>query len=83
MDKPTVLDVLPSLRVYLQRPENGAGGPLHIVVEDGNYHDDHLWHCLRRAEELGDEDGVWLAKMMLRMSKTQRKKLCFKAHYEK
>ncbi len=81
--RPTVPDVLPSLLMYLRRPENSVGGPLHIVTDDGNYKDDHIWHCYNEARKQGDEDGVWLAAQMLKMSLTQRKKLCTRARYEK
>ncbi|MGK3981344.1 hypothetical protein WMF38_57635 [Sorangium sp. So ce118] len=73
--KPTVPDVLPLVRAYYAKPGNGAGGSLHVVLDDGNVDDDSLRLCEERAEERGDRDGAALAKALLRMSKTQRLKL--------
>lgn len=73
--KPTVPDVAPLVRAYYALPLNGAGGSLHIVLDDGNVSDGDVEFCVARAEERGDEDGAALARVLLRMSKTQRRKL--------
>ena len=36
MNKPTILEVMPLVKAYYEKPENGAGGNLHIVLDDGN-----------------------------------------------
>lgn len=74
-DKPTVPDVLPLVRAYYAKPGNEAGGSLHIVLDDGNVDDDCVEFCEKYATENGDEDGVALARILRRMSKTQRNKL--------
>lgn len=74
-NKPTLDKVLPLVREYYARPGNGAGGSLHIVLDDGNISDDHVRFCIKWAEERGDTSGVELGNLILRMSKTQRKKL--------
>lgn len=73
--KPTVPEVLPLVRAYYAKPGNGAGGALHVVLDDYNVGDDNVQFCLDDARALGDDDGVALAKVLLRMSKTQRLKL--------
>ena len=73
--KPTVPEVLPLVRAYYAKPGNNVGGSLHIVLEDGNVGDSHVEHCREWAEERDDVDGVALAKLLLRMSRTQRRKL--------
>ena len=75
MTKPTIPEVLPLVRAYYALPGNGAGGSLHIVLDDQNVDDADVQFCLDHARERGDEPGVTLATLLLAMSKTQRKKL--------
>ena len=75
MSKPTVPEVLPLVRSYYAKPGNEAGGSLHIVLDDGNVDDDSVAFCLQRANEKHDEDGIKLAELLSKMSKTQRRKL--------
>jgi len=79
--KPTVPEVLPMVRQYYAQG-HGAGGCLHIVLDDGNVRDDDVRWCLIDPRELSgpfigevDRDAAWLAHVLLRMSRTQRAKL--------
>ena len=74
-DKPTVLEILPVVRAYYAKPNNGVGGSLHIVLEDGNIETSHIEFCMEYARENNDPDGVVLAKLLMKMSRTQRRKL--------
>ncbi len=74
-DKPTVPEVLPIARAYYAKPGNGAGGSLHIVLDDYNVDDDSVSFCMDHAADKGDDDGVALAGLLLRMSRTQRLKI--------
>lgn len=71
--KPIIPDVLPLVRAY--RANNAAGGSLHIVLEDGNVDDGSVLFCESLAQQNGDADGARVAALLLRMSKTQRRKL--------
>lgn len=73
--KPTVPEVLAKVREYEALPGNGAGGNLHIVIDDGNIRDSDVMFCREAAEDDGDTAGVELAKLLLKMSKTQRRKI--------
>lgn len=73
--KPTLPDVIPLVRAYYAKPGNSAGGSLHIVLDDGNVSDAHIRFCMDEAQKNGDEDGVILARLLLSLSKTQRRKL--------
>ena len=73
--KPTVPEVLPLVNKYYAKPGNGAGGCLHLVLDDGNIETSHVQVCLNYARENGDTDGVALAELLLQMSYTQRNKL--------
>lgn len=73
--KPTVPEVLPLVRAYYAKPNNGAGGSLHLVLDDGNTEDSSVAFCLKYAEDAGDMDGVALAAVLMQMSRTQRQKL--------
>lgn len=82
MSKPTIPEVMPIVRAYLAKPENGVGGNLHIVLDDGNVHDDHVKFCIDQSIERGDKDGEYLGRILLSMSFTQRTKI-YKNIYNK
>lgn len=56
-------------------PGNGAGGMLHVVLDDHNVEDHFVERSVEAAELAGDADAAALARVLLRMSKTQRLKL--------
>ena len=70
--KPAVPAVLPIVNAYMAKPGNGVGGSLHIVLCDGNTDGHSVEFCQQWAAEQGDEDGEALARVLLRMSRTQR-----------
>jgi hypothetical protein len=73
--KPTIPEVLPMVRAYYAKEGNGNGGSLHIVLGDGNTQNSHVAFCLEQAEANEDEEGASLARLLLQMSRTQRRKL--------
>lgn len=73
--RPTVPAVLPRVRAYRDQPGNSVGGRLHLVLDGGNTRDSHVQYCLEHAKAIGDTEGAALARILLRMSKTQRGKL--------
>jgi hypothetical protein len=73
--KPTVLEVLPLVRAYYEKSDNIVGGNLHLILDDANVEDQHVLFCLGIANERNDDDGVRIAELLLRMSKTQRYKI--------
>ena len=74
--KLSVPDVLLLVREYYSKPGNGAGGSLHIALDEGNVKDGHINSCIEYALERGDAEGAVLGEILLDMSKTQRMKLC-------
>src|SRR6185369_16413008 len=72
-DKPTVPEVLPLVQSIYSRHSGGCC--LHIVTDDGNVEDDHVAFCLKYAKEQGHPDCVTAAELLLRMTKTQRRKI--------
>lgn len=73
--KPTCPEVAPMVRAYYGKPGNEAGGALHVVLDDCNVDDASVAFCVNEAIEQGDADGEALARKLLAMSKTQRRKL--------
>jgi hypothetical protein len=71
-NRPTVNELLPLVNLYYALPGNGSGGSLHIVLEDHNVEDHSVRHCLAWAQERGDVVGEALARLLLRMTRTQR-----------
>lgn len=70
--KPTKPDVKPLVDAFYQLAGNGAGGSLHIVLDDGNVGDSSVEFCVEYARQAEDRVGEHLAMVLLRMSKTQR-----------
>ncbi len=60
---------------YRDTEGNGVGGSLHIVLDDGNTEDNHVKWCIEYAKDRADAAGVELGETLLRMSRTQRRKL--------
>lgn len=59
--KPMLCDLIAYYRDDLG---HSAGGSLHIVLDDGNLEDGHIWHCQQFAKEEGDSFGYFLATLM-------------------
>jgi hypothetical protein len=78
--RPTVPEVVALARAYWAKPGNGAGGALHIFLEDGNVDDASVRFCIEYARQRRDEDGVVLAEKLLAMSRTQRKRVNAQAY---
>lgn len=73
--KPSLPTVCERFTAYYQRPGNGGWGSLHIILADGNVSDAHVEFCISHAAENGDTEGEALARVLLTMSRTQRRKL--------
>lgn len=71
----TVPKLIEECKKYYQLPNNRVGGSLHIVLDDGNIEDSHIEYCIGYAKENGDDEGVLLGQILLKATKTQRKKL--------
>jgi hypothetical protein len=71
--KPTIPEVRDRFVAYHKK--HLAWGALHIVLDDGNVENKHVRFCIQSAESEGDTEGLELARILLRMSKTQRLKL--------
>lgn len=78
-DKPTVPEVLPLVHKLFER---GVGCCLHIVLDEGNVEDSHVEFCNQTAIASGHEQCIFIAGLLKKMSRTQRRKLAACA-YEK
>lgn len=77
MTKPTVPEVLPEAREFMRRTVSGCC--LHVLLDDGNVADHFARSCLESARERGHTECEALAEKLVRMSATQRKKICRRA----
>lgn len=59
---------------YKAREGNYCGGSLHIVTDDGNFGDRSVQFCEEYALEHGDYTGARLARLILLMTMTQRRR---------
>ena len=71
--KPLVPEVAPFVRALYGRCSVGCC--LHVVLDDGNLEDDFVRSAVEWAIERGHADCEHLARLMLQMSRTQRRKL--------
>lgn len=68
--KPTIPEVLDRFAAYHREHPCWSGG-LHVVLDEGNVSDSSVRHAVERTEGEAHD----LAKLLLRMSRTQRLKL--------
>jgi Zn-finger protein len=73
-------DVLWDCWEYYNIHQHGAGGWLHIVLDDGNCRNGDVESCLESAIIHHDPACEALARRLLTMSQTQREELC--KHYD-
>lgn len=74
-NKPTLGDLALIQRFAAYYRNHRAWGSLHVVLDDGNVHTDHVTFCREVARDTGDLEGETLAELLLLMSRTQRLKL--------
>ena len=55
-------------------------GNYHLFF-NGNYGNDHIQFCIDQCIERSDSEGAEIGKVLLGMSKTQRKKLTYSGGY--
>jgi hypothetical protein len=88
-DGPSVEDAAEILRRYYRLPRRSNGGAVHIILEDGNVQQSHADWCVENAPKWaaefgGDEllaEDLRVARMLARMSRTQRVKLSHMSFY--
>jgi hypothetical protein len=54
---------------------NCTGGNLHIVTDDFNVETHHVEWCRDQARQKGDQDGVFLAELLLQFTEAEREKI--------
>ena len=79
--KPTVPELAKAAAAYYAMPDNGAGGSLHVVLDDQNIDTYFVERGIEWAKERGDNEGILLGKMLLNASKTQRSKLVYNCYF--
>lgn len=70
--KPTLPEVRPLIEAYYELPGNGAGGELHIVLDDSNYERGHIRWCIEGATKV---ETRWLGHVLLMLSNSQRRRM--------
>jgi len=85
-ERPNVSEIVPLANSYHLFPGCGAGGSLHIVIDDPNFEDESIQYCIECARNPGfwvcrdhydghDEAGELLGRLLLLMSITQRRQV--------
>lgn len=78
--KPTVREVLPYVQALYAREGGGAGCCLHILLDDGNVDQSSADFCYGVAVGREHQDCEDLARLIRRMSATQRHRLYMSPH---
>lgn len=65
-------EILEKVKAYYALPENGVGGNLHIVLDDGNIEVRNIEFCKELCIKERDKEGLELCDILLSASKTQR-----------
>lgn len=73
--KPTLTEVRPLIEAFYKLDGNGAGGSLHIVLDDHNVQLPHIKWCEQQAEAKGDTTAMWLARVLSMLSASQRRRM--------
>jgi hypothetical protein len=60
---------------------NAAGGSLHVVTDDGNYADHQVQSCEESASRRGDYTAARIARLILLLSITQRRRWAHPSWY--
>lgn len=71
-EKPTLPQLTPLVRGIYQRHTGGCC--LHILIDDGNIENAHAQFCLDEARRQEHADCTAAAELLLKMTKTQRRK---------
>lgn len=63
------------IRQYYELPGNGAGGSLHVVLDDGNIDSQSIQYCRAIAADRGDWRALIIADLLLARSQRGRAKV--------
>lgn len=72
--RPNEIELL--VEEFYALPGNGAGGLLHIVLDDGNTEQIHVEFCRQEARKAGDEPAYWMAQVLLALTDEERRRVC-------
>jgi 2-hydroxy-3-keto-5-methylthiopentenyl-1-phosphate phosphatase len=70
--KPLIKDLI---EFYYQDLGNCTGGAFHIVLDDGNVEDRHVWFCQEEAEKRNDTFGIFLGQVLRTLTEKEREEL--------
>lgn len=63
------------IKKYYSREGNGAGGNLHIILDDGNMEDDWINYCKQECIKKKDKDGVIICNKLLKLSYKEKQEI--------
>jgi hypothetical protein len=71
--RPTIPEVRTIVKFWYERPRNGAGGELHVILDDNNREHGFLIDGANRLD--ASEDARLICQVLLRMTPSQRRRL--------
>lgn len=58
-------DIRDMVKAFYEKPDNAAGGVLHITTDDYNIEDHHIEFCLHEAHIANDKDAIDICHALL------------------
>lgn len=74
--KVSAIDAMLLVNAYTSKPENNVGGNLYMVLSNLNISNEPVEFCKNQALKNNDTGGVKVADALLKLTKTQREKMC-------
>jgi hypothetical protein len=71
--KPTLPEVRPIIDAWYARPENGAGGELHVILDDNNMERGFLIGTI--ADDHHTDEAKWICNVLLMLTPSQKRRL--------
>jgi hypothetical protein len=65
--------VIGRFKAYFEKQKSWRS--LSMVLEEFNTEDRNVGHCIKRAIESGDSEGERLGKLLLELSRSERRKI--------
>lgn len=75
MSRPTFAFMRGIIDAYKALPGNMGGGCLWPVLEEHLYSDANVAYCLGYARNNNDPDGVFLGKLLLQFTESERREI--------
>jgi hypothetical protein len=68
-------EIVELIKAFYNEPNNGAGGHLHLVTDDGNLEDDDIRFCIEQAGDNNDLLAMSIGYLLLSLPYKERERI--------